>query len=285
MNKFDEKLKQNETNLIEASHDEHLEKIETEKRNDAFFILGGIKVAEQIAQSISAKVIQSLIYIQNEDLHQQFGYARFADFLNNDEKSPMSKSEFYRRKELYEKEGSDLFDKFNELNIANSHRKQLKPGDVSFDGDKIIIGDQEANLADQPAVKNLIKEFVLENRQLEEKKEKQQSSIEHLEKALETGRKEYEELRRNFDGEGDEFQQAFSKAMVSMVALKQAAKNLTLVEKEERGEPVVQGLWTQMLNVRHELNQNDFPLHDMSNNTVDIDPKIAKVLADSGDWD
>ena len=234
--------------------------------------------------------MNALITFQNEKMHENLGFNRFADFLDKSDYSPMSKTDFYRRKELFESEGAEIYDAFNAIKIPMSTRKliaQSNGADIVIEGDEILIGDERADLSDLPVIKTLIKSLASANEKFTENRDSQDKKIEKLESQVKTGLSEFEELRRSFDAAktGTPYEQALVKTIGAMINLSAEARNLTLVEKEKRGRSDIKALWTQMLIVRNSLLQDDFVFTDVMNTDApEISPLARKALSEDDDW-
>jgi hypothetical protein len=61
----------------------------------------------------------------------------------------MTKNEFYKREEIFKNEGEHLFDLLNQMKVPIGLRKQLGSGNVTLDGDKVIVKDGENETAIQ----------------------------------------------------------------------------------------------------------------------------------------
>lgn len=143
MNGLQQKIRAVEDEHAEETLNNHLKAHDEDKFARALMVLGGVKTADRIAQSISSQVMNAMITFQTQDLHESLGFNRFADFLDKSEFSPMSKNEFYKRKELFESEGEKVFDLLTELGISLSKRKLLGKGNISLDGETVVILDND----------------------------------------------------------------------------------------------------------------------------------------------
>ena len=283
---------------IRAVEDEHaaemvtnnLAKHDEASRFRALMVLGGVRAVDRVTQNLSSQVMNALIAFQKEDMHELLGYSRFADFLDQSEYSPMSKSDFYRRKEIFETEGAEIYDAFNSLKIPMSTRKLLansSAGEISIDGNEIVIGDERADLSDLPTIKELIKTLADESRQLTETGEKNKKHFEKLKEQITTGQKEYDELRRSIDAAqtGTPYEQALMKAIGALIKLAIVANDTPIVEKDARGRTDIETLWKQMMTVRTALLQDDFAFTDEVGGYGKPISEIAKkVLAMDDDW-
>ncbi len=265
------------------------DEVKEKQKEQSLLILGGIHVADRLANSISSQVMNALIKFKDEKMFLNFGYTRFSEFLDNYENSPMTKHQFYKRRDIFLAEGGQIFDLMNEIGVSIATRKKIAEsnhGDIVIDGDTIRIGEEEADLSNLKMVKTLIEKFSNDCRTLTEKSNKKEEKIDELKKEIKTGFGEFEELRRSFDAAktGTPYEQALGKAVGAFINLSAEARNLTLVEKEKRGRSDIKALWTQMLIVRNALLQDDFVFTDVMNNAPEISPLARKALSEDDDW-
>lgn len=271
-----------------------LEQHEKEKYAKALLVLGGIRAADRIAQNLSSQVMSVLITFQDEKLHESLGYSRFADFLDQSEYSPMSKNDFYRRKDIYESEGAQLYDTFNEMKIPLATRRLLaeaKGTEIVIEGDKLIIGDQEIARTETETIKEVVKSLAAEIRDSKQSVEKKDAEIEKLKSQLDTGREEYEELRRAMDAmnEGDPHDRALSKLLSAFVQFNREVSNLPLVEKEKKYDAALNALWVQINITRRNYLRDDYRFDDPMDTRANavkqnLDPKVRAIVEDDDDF-
>jgi hypothetical protein len=113
----------------------------TEPRERALLFLGGMRAADRIASALSAQVMANLIAFEKEKMHEQMGYKRFVEFLDRSPYSPMSKHQFYKRREIFEREGEQVFDLMNDIGLPLARRKLLGRGAVRVEGETVFIND------------------------------------------------------------------------------------------------------------------------------------------------
>lgn len=263
-------LKQKIT-AVEEQHAEetlntHLELHKKDRNARAHILLGGIRAVDRISENLSSQVMAALITFQKEDMHEELGFTRFADFLDQSEYSPMPKSEFYRRKELYDAEGGQLYDTFNAARIPISTRRLLaKLGDaeISIDGDEIVIGDERSDLSDLPTIKALIGNFASDNKKLLESKEKADKALAAEKDKNKRGTEELNELRRSIDAanEGTEYERALMGVIKAFITLTSEAKELPDDERAERGAADLQTIAGQYFALSDAFGVKR-PLHD-----------------------
>lgn len=288
MKPLQQKIKAVETEHAEQAVEANLTVHSERQREQALLLLGGIRAVDRITDNLSSQVMEALIRFQKDGLHEQFGYERFADFLDKSELSPMKKSEYYRRKELYDAEGGPLYDTFNAARIPISTRRLLaaKNGtEIAIEGDEIVIGDERANLSDLPTIKALINDFASDNRKLLDQQEKQKAKIEDLTAKIERGEAENEELRRNLDGmnETSRIQRAYLHAVNSLLLLEEAVGELGEAEKQERHSDLDQiAVLFYKLTDAYGVKRS---LSDTAPAGDSVDDRILRKMADEGDFE
>lgn len=143
---------QKEIRSLEESHANDEVQARLAAHNEAqrlrgMFVLGGANIAGKIATSLETEAIKTLIRFQEEKLYEPLGYSTFVQFLNESEYAPMTKSQFYERKAMLEKEGDKLFDLLTEVGVSIRQRKLLGKGSVELSGDVVTIHDGEESTA------------------------------------------------------------------------------------------------------------------------------------------
>ena len=118
----------------------------TESRERALLFLGGMRAADRIASALSAQVMANLIAFEKEKMHEQMGYKRFAEFLDRSPYSPMTKHQFYKRREIFDREGEQVFDLMNEIGLPLARRKLLGRGAVRVEGETVIVNDGDGEM-------------------------------------------------------------------------------------------------------------------------------------------
>lgn len=254
MGTLKEKLEQVKDEHLERVIEGQIEKHDLAKQQAAHILIGGIRAVHRVSDNLDSQVMAALIQFQKEDMHECFGYKRFADFLDESEFAPMKKSEFYRRKELFESEGGQLYDTFNAARIPIATRKLLLSGttQIEIDGDQLIIGDQRADVTNAGAVKDIILAITDDLRTERQEAEKQAEKVERLKAQVKTGKEEYDELRRNLDAlnEQSPVERAFSRALSTMLKLTSEASELSDTEKKKRAKNDLQIFAAQWYRLR-----------------------------------
>lgn len=148
MDKLQKRIRQVEEQVAEEHVQDHLDYHQQKLRDKALLIVGGFKTATRIANAINSEVMRALELFQEEKVYQAFGYSTFVDFLEESEHSPMSKTQYYERRSILEKEGDAMFDLLSGLGMSIRKRKLLGRGNVEFDGDKVIVhdGDEQTEI-------------------------------------------------------------------------------------------------------------------------------------------
>lgn len=128
--------------------DEAAEAWDESKRQTSLMLLGGIHVARNMSVAISSEVLRALAEYGKGGHYRALGYKTFADFLNNSEYSPMSKSQFFEKHKFLQNEGAENFDLLNALNIPVRKRRLLAKGNVEIEGNEVIVkdGDTETTI-------------------------------------------------------------------------------------------------------------------------------------------
>lgn len=263
---------------------------EQQSRDTTLLALGAINAMTAIAQTLNSNLIRGLQTIRDKGLYRALGYERFDFFLDLYEYSPMKYKKFNYIEKQFKAEGDEVFDLLNSLNVPMSTRKLIaesEAGAIVIEGDEIFIGDERADLSNLPVIKTLVKKLASANEKFHENKKVQDTKIERLEEQIETGTKEFEELRRAVDAqqEGTPYEQKLMKAHAALIALAIEAKKLPLTITQTRGRDDVESLWKLMLVVRHELQQDDFQLiDDLNTNGNSISKEAMQVLEQDGDF-
>jgi len=125
----------------------HLGNYNQAEREEALLIVGGLIAVDRLKDAVAAETINALARFQQEGRHRALGFNQFADFLTNSPLSPMTKSAFYRAKELLDKEGIPAYN-FLTLQLAfpAGKRKLFGRGDIQVDGENVFIRDGDEEL-------------------------------------------------------------------------------------------------------------------------------------------
>jgi hypothetical protein len=261
-------------NKIEKVEEEHFQQAETDhierhdqiRRDAAMRFLGGAMALDRLKEHLSSQVISAIMAVEEHNLYKEFGFERFADFLDKSELSPMSKSQFYRLKELYVKEGPANYDLLTEWNVPLSTRKLLTATDIDIviEGDEVVIGGEErVNIAESRTIKAIIEKLVKEKTTLAEDLNKQEAKLEKEQIKNKRGTDELNELRRSIDAanEGTEYERALMATVKAFITLATEAKALPDDERAERGAADLQTLAGQYFALSDAFGVKR-PLHD-----------------------
>lgn len=144
-------------------------------------------VGHNMNEICSAEAIRGIQRIENEKLFLDMGFPTFTDFLQSDH-CFIGKNAYYTRKELLEKEGVDLFDVLNGLDISMQKRKQLGKGTLELedDGQTLVITDTDERVAlnDRKRLLEVLTLTIDSNREKTAKIEKGEADIRRLREKL-----------------------------------------------------------------------------------------------------
>lgn len=232
--------------LVEA----HIERHRQMSRERAIFVLGGIRATGKIAAALDADAIKGLILFQEQKGHEALGFDRFADFLNDSELSPMSKRQFYDRKDLLEKEGDVVFDLLNDLGVSIRKRKLLGKGNVEIDAnaETVIIRDGDEKTAIELRDRTRILETLSA---LADANADKSAKIERLQEKAERHEDKVRELYAEIDAEKARKMAAYASDphMIARVEMNlalgkmaQTAEKLSDIEKDQFRDVVLEEL-------------------------------------------
>lgn len=237
--KLQKDIRQVEEAHADAAVNEHLEAHRKAAELRAMFVLGGASIANRIAASLGAESMRAMIRFQEDKLYEPMGYSTFVEFLSESEYAPMTKSQFYERKAILEKEGDVLFDLLTEMGVSIRNRKLLGKGNVQIDGDSAIVtlGDDVVSieLTDRTRLLEVITTVIDAKSDLQKKLDKQAEAIaKHDDKVREL----YDEVDRVKASKVAEVgQDPHSIAMVNLNfayrALIEAVEDMTPIEREQ----------------------------------------------------
>lgn len=284
---------------IREIEDEHFGEIEQARIQDfdnqflldAAKFSGALAAVTSIARSLSSKMIEGLMEVEEKKYYLAWGYERFADYLNSEEVPDLSKSKYYELKDLLLSEGPQVFDVFSGKKLLPIKTRKLLAGagvKIELDGNDLVIGDQRVAVSDKSAVKELVETMhdVLRDRDLREgKKDKR---IADLTSRLDQGQADFDELQRSLDALklGDPFDGALMKALDGMVKLTQQAAKLKKAEQAERGGVAIRSLFGQFLHLKKALG-SDYDFEDSPTSThgaAAVSDRTRQILADDDDF-
>lgn len=178
--KLQQRIRQVEEEAADEQLTSHLAEHKQRARDRALMLVGGFKAASKIAKVIDSEVMRGLEIFQKDEIYLSLGFLTMVDFLNSDQ-SPLTKSQYYERKALLEKEGDQLFDAFSSLGLSARRRKLLGKGSVELDGETVIVkdGDQETSidLTDRSRLLETLTALADANSDKSAKLEKQKAAI------------------------------------------------------------------------------------------------------------
>lgn len=280
-----EKLEKVKNEHLETVVNERIEESNTRRAEKALVLIGGLRAVNRVADNLNAQVISALAEFQQQELYKHFGFDRFADFLDQSEYSPMSKSAFYRQKELYESEGGQIYDTFNSARIPISTRRLLVEGStkIELDGNELIIGGERVEASNPAAIKDLVLSIAEDLKAERSASAKQQKKIEDLKARVEKGTAENDELRRNIDAMNDQspYERAFSRTVSALIRTTAEADSLSKADKRSRAADDLRILAGQWFRLRDALGVNVELAPEAAGDDF-LDRAIAEIA--DGDW-
>lgn len=123
-------------------------------------MLGAARYASRMSDQAKSDAIRFVKFVRDNKLFEQFGFPKLDEFLDSDF-SPLTRSTFYRELELFEKEG-EQYDLFNEWKIPARIRRQLTSGDISIDGDEVVVGSERVSITQGGSIKAILEQLVKE---------------------------------------------------------------------------------------------------------------------------
>lgn len=245
--KLSKKIQAAEDDVAEEILDNRLEQHREDGVKRAMFVLGGTHIAGKISAALNAEAMRTLILFQESKMHEDLGYETFVDFLEQSEFAPMSKSQFYERKAILEKEGDIVFDLLTNLGIPVKKRKLLGKGNVEISGETAIIhtdggDDIEIELTDRTRLLETLSALADANA---EKSIKLQRQTEKIDKHDDKVRELYEEndrIRASKIAEvaGNPHMIARVEFNLAASKLADAARNLSAIEKDQFRDAVLE---------------------------------------------
>jgi len=137
--KYLEKVRQAEDDAAAEIVDDRLAEYNDAQKADALMMLGRAQATDRISVALSAEVIRFLEHFEKTKLYRALGHGDFVTFLKFSGLLQVTKSRYYERKKVLDKEGDPLFDALSIAGVPMSVRQHLLPGDVAVDGDSIVI--------------------------------------------------------------------------------------------------------------------------------------------------
>jgi hypothetical protein len=288
-NSLEQKIRAIEDEQYEQAEKEHVAFHDQTKRDEAMQFLGGAMAIDRLKEHLASQVIAALMTIEDQKLYLDYGYSRFAEFLDQCEFSKMSKSQFYKLRDLYLKEGPERYDLFTDWKVPLTTRKLLAAGEVSveIEGDEVVIGGEErVNVAESRTIKAIIEKLVKEKSALADDLQKQETKLEKQSEKLKQGQADYEELQRNFDSlkDADPFDRALSSAVYSLLNLCESVGQLPDAKRQARANDDVRLFANLWFRVRDAYG-SPMALVDIDTQShSEFDKKIESILAEDGDF-
>lgn len=153
-------------------------------------VVGAIKLALNLRDSLHSKVVESFDVIKEDKLYLAAGHKTFDGFMDSDPESPMPYKTFLAQRGVLQIEGPEVFDHLTALGVPISRRKALKPGSIQIEGDTIIVGEERAALTDRRRIIEIV-------RALADKTDAQSKKLDKGAANLDKQKKKYEALKKN----------------------------------------------------------------------------------------
>lgn len=252
MNKLQKKIREVEDDHAEESLQNHLTSHKQKDVEKALIIISGINVARRIAQAISSESMRALITFQEEKIYESLGFENFVDFLNNSEYAPMTKSQFYERKNLLENEGDATFDLLNSFSMPVSKRKLLGKGNIALDGETVIITGDDGEettieITDRTRLLETLTALADNSAELRRKVESQKTKLNKADDFIINLQDEMHRVKTEKHAEFTDFHAgALLNLVVAFKALEHQAEQLTLIEQTKFAPPVFETIAAQM---------------------------------------
>jgi hypothetical protein len=261
---------------------------------EALFFLGRVRQidhdARSIATALSAQAIRAIEHFSDQRTYKVLGYQTLVDFLDKSEFSPMSKHQYYERLKLINEHGDEIYDLLTSVGISVRAQKLLGSGELAIQGDKLMIGDTEVDVANTGVIKDVLNELFDEKRELTKKLEKAKSTIDDQRSTIEKGTEEFQELQRALDESesGDPFDRALAHTIHAHLLLAEQVGHLSDKQKTARGNETLRTLYDQFKSLRLSFGSN-FDLEDDQPSTAqpaksEISDLTARVLAEDSDF-
>lgn len=266
--------------------DQNVERFREGQRDRAIEFRGALKAVGNLAGNLQSHYIAGWIRVEDEKSYLHWGYKTFAECLSSDEFPDISKSSFYRIKELFLSEGTQLFDLFSGARIPAKARKLLaeKNIEIKLEDSELVIGDQRVPVADTSAVKELFNTVYDALRERDVREEAKDKKIEKLESQLEQGKADYDELRRatEANSESTPYSRALLGSVSALIALSEQIKESDPAEMAARAEDDLKLIAGQYFRLTEAYGVN-VPLADTT--AIDDDDPIKAIAGDNWDMD
>ena len=200
-------------------------------------MLGAAKYASYIQGQAKSDIVRFLILVRDEKRYLDFGMQNFDDFLES-EFSQLTRPTFYRELDLYNNEG-EQYDLFNEWKIPARVRKQLTSGDISIDGDEVVVGEERVSITQGGSIKAILEQLVKEKIAATKTADEAVDKLERTERRLKAEQSTVDDLRAAIDrfNEKTPFQIAFGDLFAAASILADfVANELDPEDRERRAE-------------------------------------------------
>lgn len=224
--------------------DETLDQVQSvlDRTLESAEVLGALKSSLRLSEGLNGHAFREFARWLKDKRYQDIGFKTELDFLAS-HRSPMSKSQFFERKNVFAKEGEELFDLLNAVNVPLSTRKLLGKGDdVRIEGKHLVIGEARVRRDDWDGIARAFK-------LISDKADEQTRTIER-------GRKENKNLKKKLETEkaqpaltstGNPFFGALLNVCGSFSLLAAEAERLSPEERDQRRKKVFKTIGEQLL--------------------------------------
>lgn len=220
------------------SQNKELEVVESASIVDSLQVshqmLGAAKYASYIHNQTKSDIVRFLTIVRDEKRYLDYSFDTFDEFLNSP-LSPIGQRSFYNEQELFLKEGSEQYDLFNEWKIPARVRRQLTSGDISIDGDEVVVGSERVSITQGGSIKAILEQLVRDKIAAETKAAKAKDAADdykdQLKKVVDSGNELLEENKRFRD------QTPFERSMSQLL---QSASNVAHCVRHQMS-PAIRG--------------------------------------------
>lgn len=286
-NKLSQVKDQHAAELVDAQGAE----FEEQARNEMIFLLGRVKQighdARAIYTALSSQEIRATEHFQERRGYLVLGYKTFVDFLDKSEYSPMSKRQYYERRELMNAHGDEIYDLLTSCGISVRSAKLLGAGELAIKGDRLVIGDTEVDVANTGVIKDVLNELFDDRRSLQDKAAKDAKKIADQQAVIDRGSQDLEHLQRRVDEltEGDPLDLATANAIHALMVLQESAGQAPDATKAERGGNVCREIYRQLTLVARSFGYTaSFEDSTQPGASGIVDSDVSRVLADDDDF-
>lgn len=203
--------------------------------NTLYQMLGAARYANHLSNQTKSDVIRFVKLVRDNKLFEQLGFTNLDDYLASDI-SPISQASFYREEKLFEKEG-EQYDLFNEWKIPARIRKQLSSGDISIDGDEVVVGEERVSITQGGSIKAILEQLVKEKLAGEENVRKANEDLDREKRYRASAEERADELMEEVASlrNGTPYEQQLGDTIFSMLSLTEVIGWMDDKEKAEKG--------------------------------------------------